>query len=176
MGAGIAQVAAAAGCRVLLQDVSGDQLRRAVDEIGRRLQRSVERGRLSADAAAATLGRIETTTNLDDLAPAGVVIEAAPERMELKREIFRRLGELCGPDTILTTNTSSLSVTALAAASGRPECFAGLHFFNPAPVMPLVEIILGDGTSPETTRLLQELAARFGKTPVIARDTPGFIV
>lgn len=176
MGAGIAQVAAAAGCRVLLQDVSDAQLQRAVDQIGRLLRRSVERGRLSAEAAGAMLGRIQTTIHLDDLAPADVVVEAAPERMDLKREIFSRLGDICGPAAILTTNTSSLSVTGLATASGRPDRFAGLHFFNPAPLMPLVEVIQGDATSPETVQLLKDLAVRFGKTPVIARDTPGFIV
>lgn len=176
MGAGIAQVAAAAGCRVLLHDVSDAQLQRAVDQIGRRLRRAVERGRLNAAQADATLARIRTTTSLDDLAPSDVVIEAAPEDMDLKRRILGRLGEICSPEAVLTSNTSSLSITALGAASGRPDRFAGLHFFNPAPVMPLVEIIAGHGTAPGTVRLLEDLSRRFGKTPVIARDTPGFIV
>ncbi|HEX6988439.1 MAG TPA: 3-hydroxyacyl-CoA dehydrogenase NAD-binding domain-containing protein [Bacillota bacterium] len=176
MGAGIAQVAATAGCRVILQDISAQQLRQALEGIGRRLRRAAERGRIGAGEAEGILGRIQTTPDLDDLAPADVVIEAAPERMELKREILGRLGEVCRPTAILTTNTSSLSVTALGAASGRPDRFAGLHFFNPAPVMPLIEVILGEGTAPGTVDLLKDLAVRFGKTPVIARDTPGFIV
>src|SRR5690606_39217882 len=119
-GAGIAQVAAAAGCRVLLHDVSDAQLQRAVDQIGRRLRRAVERGRLNAAQADATLARIRTTTSLDDLAPSDVVIEAAPEDMDLKRRILGRLGEICSPEAVLTSNTSSLSITALGAASGRP--------------------------------------------------------
>ena len=176
MGSGIAQVAATAGCRVLLYDVSAQQLERAREQIARFLRRAAERGRMDAGEAEAALARIAPVHSLDDLAPSDVVIEAVPERLDLKREILAHLGRVCPPGTILTTNTSSLSVTALGAASGRPDRFAGMHFFNPAPLMPLVEVIVGDGTSPETAQAVEDLARRFGKTPVRAQDTPGFIV
>ena len=176
MGAGIAQLAAGAGLDVILYDVADELLERGLGRIRAAHEREVGRGRLGAEAAAAALARIVPTTRLDDLAPAEVVIEAAPEDPALKRQIFAQLDRICAPDALLASNTSSLSITGIAAATARPERVAGLHFFNPAPVLPLVEVISGAATSAATADALVALAERLGKTPVRALDTPGFIV
>jgi 3-hydroxybutyryl-CoA dehydrogenase len=176
MGAGIAQVAAQSGRPVVLYDIKPEFVERGLVTITRGLQGRVDKGRMAAEEMAAILDRIRTTTDRDALAPAAVVIEAAPESLALKQELFAALDQMCGPDTILASNTSSLSITALAAATKRPERVAGMHFFNPAPVMALVEVVAGQRTDPAVTAAIGDLARAMGKTPVQARDTPGFIV
>jgi 3-hydroxybutyryl-CoA dehydrogenase len=176
MGAGIAQVAAQSGYPVVLYDIQQDFVDRGLGGIRKALQGRVDKGKLTAEEMAATLGRIQPATARDALAPAAVIIEAAPESLALKSELFQALDKLCGPDTILASNTSSLSITALGTAAGRPERVVGMHFFNPAPVMALVEVIAGARTDPAVAASVTELAQAMGKTPVQARDTPGFIV
>ncbi len=136
----------------------------------------MERGRLTAADVAATLGRVRLTTRLEDLAAAECVIEAVPEVLELKRQVFGTLDAVCPPATVLATNTSSLSVTELAAATRRPDRFVGIHFFNPVPLMGLIEIVRGLQTSDATLAFARDLAQRLGKTAVEVKDTPGFIV
>src|SRR6476661_1483078 len=176
MGAGIAQVAAAAGYPVTLYDVQKEFVERGLGGIRKSLQGRVDKGRLSGADMETILARIAPAPSREALAPAAVVIEAAPENLPLKQELFAALDRLCGPATILASNTSSLSITALAAATGRPERVVGLHFFNPAPAMSLVEVVAGALTDPAVTAEMMGLARAFGKTPVQARDTPGFIV
>jgi 3-hydroxybutyryl-CoA dehydrogenase len=176
MGAGIAQLAAQNGYDVLLYDIKEEFVQRGIDNIKKAMQRRVDAGKLPSADMQATIGRIETTTGLDGAASCDFVIEAAPEDMELKRRIFGSLGSKSGGETVLASNTSSLSITALGAATASPERVVGMHFFNPAPVMPLVEIIAGSATSPETVQLVSQLANDLGKRPVISADSPGFIV
>ena len=176
MGAGIAQVAAQSGFDVLLYDVSDQVVKRGLDNTKTALQGRVDKGKLSSEDMAATMQRLHATSNRDDAATAQFIIEAAPEDLELKREIFRDLSEKAPADTCLLTNTSSLSVTSIASAAKNPERVAGMHFFNPAPVMPLVEVIAGSHTSPDMVQTVAKLARDLGKLPVIAADMPGFIV
>lgn len=176
MGAGIALVALLADKHVRLCDVLPNVLDNACADIRRRLSRRVEKGELTAAEADAVYGQLSPVTDLHALADADVVIEAAPERMELKQALFQQLDAICRPDTVLATNTSSLSVTVLGAATEHPERFVGLHFFNPAPVMKLIEVVVGEETSAETVQAAVALARQFGKEPVVCRDTPGFIV
>ena len=176
MGSGIAEVAAGAGHQVLLYDIAGDALTRAVAGIRQRLASRVARGRLAAEQAEALLARIVPTTELAALAPAQLVIEAASERPEIKKALFSQLAEICSPSTLLTSNTSSISITAIAAGVKHPERVAGLHFFNPAPVMKLVEVVSGLATSPEVVEQLCRCVSAWGKQPVRCRSTPGFIV
>ena len=176
MGAGIAQLAAQTGHDVLLYDINEEFVGRGIERIRGPLQSRVDRGKLSAQEMNTTLGRISTTTNRDEAASCDAIIEAAPEDLDLKREIFASLSQLAGQNTILATNTSSLSITAIAAAAHRPERVVGLHFFNPAPVMRLVEVIAGRQTSPDTVQAASALARGMDRLPVIAADMPGFIV
>ncbi len=176
MGAGIAQVAAQSGRAVILYDIKPEFVERGLTGIRKGLQGRVDKGKLTAADMAATLARIQPSTDRAALAPAAWIIEAAPESLALKGELFGALDAICGPQTILASNTSSLSITALGATTKRPERVVGLHFFNPAPVMALVEVIAGQRTDPAVTAATVELARAFGKTPVQARDTPGFIV
>lgn len=176
MGAGIAQVAAGHGHNVVLYDVQAQFAQRGLDRIRRELERAVKKSRLTPQDMDATLSHLWTTTDLSDLHTATIVIEAVPEDLALKRDIFRSLDHLCCPETILCSNTSSLSIAALAGATERADRVAGLHFFNPAPVMPLIEVVRADYTSDETIGHLIDLARRWGKTPIVVRDTPGFIV
>ncbi|ALR76648.1 3-hydroxyacyl-CoA dehydrogenase PaaH [[Enterobacter] lignolyticus] len=176
MGAGIAEVAAAAGQQVLLHDISAEALSRAVAAMRQRLEDRVARGRLSADDAGRMLARIVPVADLAALAAADLVIEAAAENLEIKKALFGRLGEICPPRTLLTSNTSSISITAIAAGVKHPERVAGLHFFNPAPVMKLVEVVSGMATSAEVVEQLCQCVARWGKQPVRCQSTPGFIV
>ena len=176
MGAGIAQVAAQSGCRVVLYDIQPEFVERGLAGIRKGLQGRVDKGKLAAEEMTATLERIQPATDRTALAPAGWIIEAAPESLALKGELFGALDALCRPETILASNTSSLSITALGATTKRPERVVGMHFFNPAPVMALVEVIAGQRTDPAVTTATVALARTFGKTPVQARDTPGFIV
>ncbi len=176
MGAGIAQVAVLGGFRVLLHDAIEAALTRGRSRIGQSVSRAVERGHVQADAAEAALGRLEATTRIADMGGAQVVIEAASEDLSLKQRLFAELDGLTDPDAILATNTSSLSITAVAGSTSRPERVVGMHFFNPVPAMALVEVVAGQRTSPGVVEQALALARRLGKTPVRAKDTPGFIV
>jgi 3-hydroxybutyryl-CoA dehydrogenase len=176
MGAGIAQVAAESGLDVALHDPVAGATERARDRIGGFLRRKVEKGQLTGDAADAAVARIRTAEAVDALVAADAVIEAIPEDLDLKRDAFRRLDAAATPETVLATNTSSLSVAAIAAATAHPGRVVGMHFFNPVPLMALVEVIPGDATSPAVVAGTEDLARRLGKTPVVAADTPGFIV
>jgi 3-hydroxybutyryl-CoA dehydrogenase len=176
MGSGIAQVAAQAGVEVVLADASPDLARRSVEKLAKTLGKLVEKGKLSAAEREAVLGRIRPAASLDDCGGADLAIEAVVENEGVKREIFRTLDALLRPEAILASNTSSISITALAAATGRPDRFVGMHFMNPPPVMQLVEIIRGLQTSDATYETTVALAKRFGKTTVTSKDSPGFIV
>lgn len=176
MGAGIAQVAAASGVRVVLRDLHLEVVDRALQGIGRQLEKLVEKGKLTADDRAATLSRIKGTASLADFADVDVVIEAVTENEELKKKILVELDGAMKEGAILATNTSSISITRLAAAVKRPERFIGMHFMNPVPVMKLVEIIPGLKTSELTLAETRTLAERLGKTTVRSDDQPGFIV
>ena len=176
MGAGIAQVAAVAGYMVVLCDVSAEAVERGFGRIAAGLERAVARERLTSAARDAALGCIRTTTDMGDLRDAQFVIEAAPEELGLKRQLFAALAGICAPDAILASNTSSLLITRLASEVAHPERVIGMHFFNPVPVRPLVEVISGARTSPEVAEATVALAERLGKTAVRALDTPGFIV
>lgn len=176
MGAGIAQLAASRGFAVVLYDVGEDLLARAREGIGARYARDVERGRQTREEADAALGRIRATTRLADVAGAQAVIEAAPEDLALKREIFAELDGLCPPETILASNTSSLSITEMGLATVRPELVVGFHFFYPASVMRLIEVIEGDETAPETVQAAINFAQAIRKTPIRCVEAPGFVV
>ena len=175
MGNGIAHVCAASGFDVTLIDVSPDALAKAVATIEKNLDRQVKKGALDAAAKAAALGRIRTATTLDAVAGATVVVEAATERKALKLEIFRDLDRLADAGAILATNTSSISITEIAAVTKRPEAVIGMHFMNPVPVMQLVEVIRGLATSDAVNARTVALSKALGKTPVEANDFPGFI-
>ncbi|MEZ4404718.1 MAG: 3-hydroxybutyryl-CoA dehydrogenase [Kofleriaceae bacterium] len=176
MGQGIAQVAAQAGLDVVLCDVTPELATAAIAKLGRTLDKLVDKGKLSAEARDATVGRLRAGASHGDLAERDIVIEAAPEREALKLELFKSLGQVVQPEAILASNTSSISITKLAAASGRPERVIGMHFMNPVPIMKLVEIVRGLPTSDATYQATIDLAQRFGKTTIAARDIPGFIV
>lgn len=176
MGSGIAQIAATAGHRVLMFDNRPGATTQAIEALRGTFDKLASKGKLTGEAATAAKGRLIAATSLDDLAPAALVIEAIIEDLEAKQILFRELEARMTNDTILTTNTSSISVTAIASVLQRPERVAGLHFFNPAPLMPLVEIVSGLATAPAVAETLFDTAAAWGKTPVHASSTPGFIV
>ncbi|TPL54323.1 3-hydroxyacyl-CoA dehydrogenase [Mesorhizobium sp. B2-4-6] len=176
MGSGIAEVLAAAGIHVMIVDDAPGKSAAAVQQIASRQRARAAAGKISADAAEERLARIEPVEALDRLAGVDLVVEAIIERIEPKRQLVEALEKIVGPDAIIATNTSSLSVTAIASAAKRPQRVAGYHFFNPVPVMKLVEVISGAHTAPEVEHALVELASRFGHHPVVAADTPGFIV
>ena len=176
MGSGIAQVAAQNGHPVILYDVTHEYAERGRDKIRAALARLVEKRKMDQAQADTILARITPTAGLNPLSAAAVVIEAAPEDLTLKRDLLAQLDTLCPPGTILASNTSSLSIAALAGVTHRPDRVAGLHFFNPPALMALVEVVRADGTSDMTLSALVDLARRWGKTPVVARDTPGFVV
>lgn len=176
MGIGIAYAAAAIGYEVKLYDLNEDVLARGEGIVGKFLSGGIERGKLTQGEADALRGRISLTTDLSALSGASVVVEAIVERLDAKRDLFARLEEIVAEDAILATNTSSLPVTVIAAGLKHPERVVGMHFFNPAHIMKLVEVIEGFGTAEETMRRTIELSREMGKTPVRAKDTPGFIV
>ncbi|HEY0930052.1 MAG TPA: 3-hydroxybutyryl-CoA dehydrogenase [Gemmatimonas sp.] len=175
MGNGIAHVFATSGQQVTMIDVSADALTRGRDNIAKNLDRQVKKGALEASAAEAALGRISTATSLEGVAGAQIVVEAATERVDLKFRIFEDLDRLADAGTILATNTSSISITEIAARTKRPELVIGMHFMNPVPVMQLVEVIRGLATSDETTQRVMALSKALGKTPVEVNDFPGFV-
>jgi len=176
MGRGIVQVLAQCGARTLVFDAQPGAARKARDAIGETLGKLAERGKLERGAVDATLRRIEVVEHLDALAPCELVVEAIVEDLGAKRALFSSLEGVVGADTVLASNTSSLSVTAMAAACKRPQRVAGYHFFNPVPVMKIVEVVAGELTDPAVTEALSTLARRFGHTPIRCRDTPGFVV
>jgi 3-hydroxybutyryl-CoA dehydrogenase len=175
MGAGIAHVAALAGKRVVLVDVTPDLVGRGLRGIEKNLSRQVEKGKVPAPDRDAALQRIVATSDLSRLDEASLVVEAIVENEAVKRDLFARLDALVPPLTIFATNTSSISITRLAAGTKRPERFIGMHFMNPVPVMALVEVIRGIATSDETTEAVLALAKELGKTPLLCRDFPGFV-
>ena len=175
MGNGIAHVFAQAGYSVLMQDISEAFAAKGVATIDKNLQRGVDKGKMTADEKAAVLGHIRTTTRLEDLASCDIVIEAATEKWEVKKQIFEVLDAQCKPGTILASNTSSISITKLAAVTKRPEAFIGMHFMNPVPVMQLIEVIRGLATSDATFEAVMELSRKLGKTPIACNDFPGFV-
>jgi 3-hydroxybutyryl-CoA dehydrogenase len=176
MGGGIVQVAATQGIDVVLLDVQQELVDRGVERIRSFLQRGVERGRATQQEVDATMGRITTTTTYEGLAGVDAVIEAVFEDLKVKHEVFRQLDAHCKPGALLASNTSSLSVSAIGSATQRPQDVVGMHFFNPVPLMALVEVIRGAATSAETMDRGVELGLQLGKTPVRAEDQPGFIV
>jgi 3-hydroxybutyryl-CoA dehydrogenase len=176
MGAGIAQVSVQAGFDTVGREVTDELAQRGRATIDRYLTRGVEKGRLGADDREAALARLALTTELTDLADCDLVIEAVLEELELKREVFAELDRVCRPDAVLATNTSALSVREIADATQRPERVVGMHFFNPAPVLPLVEIVRAPRSSDDAVLAAYDWAERAGKQPVHCNDTPGFIV
>ncbi|WP_338452718.1 3-hydroxybutyryl-CoA dehydrogenase [Niallia oryzisoli] len=176
MGNGIAQTAAAAGYQVILQDVQESFLQKGLDNIQRNLNRSVEKGKLSREEAEQTLGRVQGTIHIEELAKADIVIEAIIENMESKKSLLQRLDAVCGPNTIFASNTSGLSVTELGNCTTRPSQVIGMHFFNPVPVMKLVEIVRGQETSNETYEEIKQLVEKFGKKGITVQDAPLFAV
>jgi len=176
MGAGIAHVAAQAGLTVRLADVSLARAEKACADIDKRLGKAVEKGKLDAETHRAIVSRIQAVEGLEGLANADFVVEAVNENESLKKEIFARLDVICRPGVVLASNTSSIPITRIGAATKRPELVIGMHFMNPVPVMKLVEIIRGLATSDETNALTQALCARMQKTTVTSRDIGGFIV
>jgi 3-hydroxybutyryl-CoA dehydrogenase len=177
MGNGIAQVVAQAGYKVVMRDIEDRFVESGLKAIEKFLAKSVEKGKMTADQKKEILNRIKGTTRMEDLRDVDFVIEAVFEDLELKKSVFKQLDELTRPQVLLTTNTSSMSVTEIAMSTKRPEKVAGMHFFNPAPLMRLVEVIRGFHTNDETTRAVMEMAKKLGKEPVdVKKDTPGFIV
>lgn len=176
MGSGIAQVAALAGYGVLLYDIEQSALDRGLDVIGKNLDKGVEKQKLTKEQSEKARQKIETTVDFILLKNSTTVIEAAVERFDIKKGLFQRLDEMLPHESIIATNTSSLSITALGAVTKRSDRVAGMHFFNPAHIMKLVEIIKGKETSHTTISRITSLAKEFGKSPVLASDTPGFIV
>ncbi|MFZ5584446.1 MAG: 3-hydroxyacyl-CoA dehydrogenase family protein [Thermodesulfobacteriota bacterium] len=177
MGNGIAQLAAQMGANVIMRDIKDDFVQRGIKAIDKFLQKGVERGKVTAEQKSAVLGRIIGTTDMGELAKADFIIEAVIEDLDLKKQVFAQLDEVCRPDVILATNTSSMSITLIAAATKRQDKVVGMHFFNPVPLMKLVEIIRGFGTSDETVAVTTALAQKMGKETVEVKvDSPGFIV
>lgn len=175
MGNGIAHTFAQCGYDVVLVDVKQEFLDRAMATIGKNMDRQVKKEIITADQKEAALKRIKTTTKMDDAKEAGIAIEAATEDFAVKRQIFGKLDEVCGKDVILATNTSSISITEIAAVTGRADKVIGMHFMNPVPMMKLVEVIRGLATSDETYATVKTLSEALGKTPVECNDYPGFV-
>ena len=176
MGSGIAEVCAKAGYETRVREVSDELAQKGRGAIEKSLGRAVEKGKLEGSARDDILGRIHMTTQLADLKDCDLIIEAVTENLELKNGMFGELDEVCPPHTIFASNTSSLTIAAMAAATSRPHRFVGLHFFNPVPVMKLVEVVRSIATEPEAFRAAFDFAASLGKAPIEAKDTSGFVV
>lgn len=176
MGAGVVQAFAQANMPVVMKSRTQASLDKAVGKISKSLAKLVEKGKVTQEYMDSVMVNISTTVDYADFADADLVIEAASEDMNLKKEVFAELAKVCKPETIFATNTSSLSITEIAAITDRPAQFIGMHFFNPAPVMKLVEVIKGQMTSEETSNKIFELATAIGKTPVMVEEAPGFVV
>ena len=175
MGNGIAQTAAGAGLDVVMCDVKVEFVERGVANIGKSLDRFVKKETMTESQKAEVLGRIRTTTDLDDMKDCSLIVEAASENFETKRQIFETLDRVTSPDTILSSNTSSISITKIAATTKRPDKVIGMHFFNPVPLMKLVEVIRGIATSNETYGRVKLLSEQLGKVPVECNDSAGFV-
>jgi len=175
MGNGIAQVAARAGLAVVMRDLSEEFLKRGLSAIDKSLQRDVDKARLDLEAKQEVISRIKLTTSMEDLKDVGFVVEAVNEDLAVKTDLFRQLDKITRPEVILASNTSSISITKIAAVTSRPDRFIGMHFMNPVPVMKLVEIIRGAATSDETFAETRGLAERMEKIPVEVNDAPGFV-
>ncbi len=177
MGTGIAHVAAMSGYEVILRDIDMSYVDKSINNMEKFMARSVEKGKMSQEQRQATRDRLKGTIRLEDFADADFVIEAVIENIDLKKEVFQALDKICRPEIILATNTSSMSITAIAASTGRPDKVCGMHFFNPAQIMRLVEVIRGLQTSDETVAAARSLAESFGKKPIeVKKDSPGFVV
>lgn len=175
MGNGIAQTAANAGFDVVMCDISQEVVDRGFSNIGKSLDRFIKKETMTEEQKAEILGRITTSTSLDDLKDASLVVEAASENFEIKKKIFEQLDQLTSADAILSSNTSSISITKIAAVTKRPDKVIGMHFFNPVPLMKLVEVIRGIATSDETYATVKALSEKLGKVPVECNDYPGFV-
>ena len=176
MGMGIAQVFAEAGKTVIVRDIAEEFNKRGEGVVTKNMEKKVAKGKITEDEKNAVLGRISYTLELADAKDCDLVVEAAIEVLDIKKSIFKELDELCKPETILASNTSSISITAIAAATKRPEKVLGMHFFNPAPAMKLVEVIRGARTNDETFKAVYDCAAEVGKSPVEVGEAPGFVV
>jgi len=176
MGSGIAQVCAAAGYETIVREVSDAVCERGIGGIAKQLGKSVEKGKLAAEDRDAIVGRLRGTTKLEDLRDCDIIIEAVVEDLELKNQMWKTLDEVCGPETIFASNTSSLTIADMAAATKRPERMVGLHFFNPVPVMKLVEVVKTIATDAEVFQTAFDFAASLGKEPIVCKDNSGFVV
>jgi 3-hydroxybutyryl-CoA dehydrogenase len=176
MGSGIVETCARAGYTVTVREINAAVLQKGLERLEKSIKRGVSRGKLSQADLDIALARIKGTTDMADLEASDLVIEAVVENMALKKEIFAKLDQLCAPEVILASNTSSLSITEMASVTGRPDRVLGMHFFNPVPVMPLLEIVRTFQTSEETLTIAQAFGESLGKTMVVAKDMPGFIV
>jgi 3-hydroxybutyryl-CoA dehydrogenase len=176
MGNGIAQVAAQAGFNVVMSDIEDKFVQNGIKNVDKFLSKSVEKGKMTADDKNAIMGRIKGTTNMEDMKDVDLVVEVVVEVMDVKKKVFKQLDEITKKDAILATNTSSMSITEIASATSRPDKVVGMHFFNPVPLMKLVEVIRGIRTSDETITATLELAKKLGKEPVeVKSDVPGFL-
>ena len=177
MGSGIAQIAAQIGCTVVMQDVTDEFVKKGVASIGKFMTKGIERGKVTEEQKSEVLNRISGTTRIEDLKDADFVIEAVFEDLKVKQAVFEKIDGLVAPEVILCTNTSSISITEIASATKRPEKVAGMHFFNPAQIMRLVEVIRGYYSSDDTIAAIIDLAKRMGKEPIeVKKDSPGFVV
>ncbi len=176
MGSGIAEVCARSGYEVVVREISEELLQKGLERIRKSMAKGVKRGKLTQEEMDAALARIQGTTEMKDFAPCDLVIEAVVEKMEVKKQVFAELDAICPPHAILASNTSSLCITEMASATRRPDKVLGMHFFNPPPVMPLLELVRTILTSDETLQVAQDFGESLGKTTVVAKDTPGFIV
>ena len=177
MGNGIAQLASMMGANVIMRDIKDEFVERGIANVDRFLTKSIERGKATEEQKAEVLSRIKGTTEMGDLAQCDFVVEAVIEDLDLKKKVFAELDEICPPEVILGTNTSSMSITMIAAATKRPDKVVGMHFFNPVPIMKLVEVIRGYSTSDETVAITSKLAQDMGKQTVEVKvDSPGFLV
>ena len=176
MGNGIAQVAASAGYDVVLLDVSDAALEKGLTALSNSLDRLIKKEVMNAEQKSQTLARIKTTTHYADLAQVSLVIEAATENQAIKESILQQVDQVVSNDTIIASNTSSISITHLGSRNSRPERFIGIHFFNPPPLMALIEVIMGKQTSPETLKAVLAMATRMGKEPITVQSSPGFVV
>jgi len=177
MGAGIAQVSAEAGFEVSMRDIEARFVQGGLNIIKKNYERAVSKGKMTKEQADVLLSKVNGTVDIvEAVKGAGVVIEAVIENMELKKEVYKELDQLCSGETILASNTSGLSITEIASVTGRPEKVIGMHFFNPVPAMKLVEIIKGQSTSEETYQIIKDLSKKMGKTPILVNEAPGFVV
>jgi 3-hydroxybutyryl-CoA dehydrogenase len=176
MGAGIAQICAEAGLKVVLVDIAPEFVDKAVKGMNKNWSKAVEKGKMAADQVEKLNALVTTSTDNASFKDCDIVIEAIVENIDIKKKVFKELGEICGPDAVLASNTSALSITEIAAATNRPSKVVGMHFFNPVPVMKLVEVIPGAETTDDVVEAVMDLSRKIGKEPVRAKESPGFIV